>query len=134
MVTMIQFDTTTTRQKKVNLTPLIDMVFLLVVFFMLSSHFVQTELMQMHVSAVDDGSSRGNDKVISVRIRDDSRVSINGEGFTFREFKRTMARIVASHPERTIIVKADKATTVQGLVTIMDYIYGSGGRNVTLSP
>ena len=109
------------------------MVFLLVVFFMLSSNFITTELMQLNVSSLEDGRGQGEENILRVLVRDEARVSVNGRYLTHREFSKLIPKIASDFPEKTLIVRAHKEARIQGFVTIMDIIYTSGIRNVTIT-
>jgi biopolymer transport protein ExbD len=130
---MLEFERTYTIHKKVNLTPLIDIVFLLVIFFMLSSSFVQTEIMNLSFSETNASASVGKDQSILVRVLDNKRIELNDRKFTFREFPKKLSRLIADYPKRDIIVVAEKKVSVQGLVTTIDMIDIAGGKNVTIA-
>lgn len=109
------------------------MVFLLIVFFMLSTHFVHTELLQLHVSELDKTqAAAGNEPQIYIRLRDHARVEINNKPYTVSEFPRVIATLLAGHQERKILLTAERPVTVQALVTAMDLILAAGGTNLEL--
>lgn len=130
---MFEFDRAYTIHRKVNLTPLIDMVFLLVVFFMLSSSFVQTDIMELNFAPANASVSQGKEESILVRVLDNKRIELNDHKYTFREFPVKLSRLIADYPKRNIVLVAEKSVSVQGLVTTMDLINIAGGTNVTIA-
>ncbi len=130
---MLEFERSYDKRKKINLTPLIDVVFQLVIFFMLSSSFVQTSLLGLSFSSAAASAAVGDDKSILVRVVDNRRVELNDKMFTFREFPLKLARLAANSPDYSIVVVAEKEVSVQGLVTVMDFINLAGIKNVTLA-
>lgn len=109
------------------------MVFLLVVFFMLSSSFVQTDIMELNFAPANASVSQGKEESILVRVLDNKRIELNDHKYTFREFPVKLSRLIADYPKRNIVLVAEKSVSVQGLVTTMDLINIAGGTNVTIA-
>ena len=60
-----------------NLTPLIDIVFLLLVFFMLTSHFVREDTIVVDLPVADSGESIEDDEQLEVVIDAQGRIIVN---------------------------------------------------------
>ena len=130
---MIEFQRTSRVSKKVNLTALVDMVFQLVIFFMLTTSFVQTGTMELNFAEGEIAVSEGKTDSLLVRVLDNKRVEINDKKFTFNEFSQKLFRIISEKPKKDVIIVAERPVTVQGLITIMDIANRAGAINVTLA-
>ena len=62
-----------------NLTPLIDIVFLLLVFFMLTSHFVRDEVLNIDLPEADSGEALDEPQQIEVIITETGEYSLNSQ-------------------------------------------------------
>lgn len=100
-------------EEEFQMAPMIDMVFLLLVFFMCVSSLSQAEkpdavkeLPESHASEVpDDVSDRG---VISVKT--DGSLYLGPTNITMEDLKLRIGSEIKKNPELQILVRADKAT------------------------
>lgn len=119
------------RSQVVNLTPLIDVVFLLIVFFMLSTSFTVSESMELAIPA-QDGKAIASDEVWVLRVLADDRIDDNGKSLALTDFNRELWAKLSADKQQKILVLAAKGVTVQQLVTVLDKIYLAGGRQVQI--
>lgn len=113
---------------ELNLIPLIDIVFHLLVFVMLTTTFVVSESMELSLPA-----SRASAPVPGV-----TRIQINRDGALYVNQTLTdrnglngyLVELLARDPESKIAIFTTPGVSVQQLVTVMDDVYLTGGRNV----
>lgn len=106
------------RRSGIGLTPLIDVVFLLLIFFMLASTFLKFSAVPL--SGARGGGSAGTIKelaLVQVRAADD--LSVNGTPVTLAGFAAHIDRLLASGVTRAVIQPANEAT-VQDLVRVLE--------------
>lgn len=107
----------------INLTPLIDVVFLLLIFFMVSTTFNRDSELSIELPAASAQPSKRNPDSIEVAIDARGRYYVNGrpllntQSKTVRQALRTAA---ADHDSPPIIISADANTPHQAVVKIMD--------------
>ncbi len=116
-----------------SLTPLIDLVFLLIIFFMLSTTFSQTEMMDLSFADAEKASAGGLSKTLVITARSDRRLDINGTTYEHQEFEITLRRILVDQPDKTILLRAETDVTTQSIVSAMDLIHMAGGKSITLA-
>ena len=114
----MQLDLPQKKGMKLSLTPLIDVVFLLLIFFMLASTF--SRFSQLPLAAQkSQGQAEKTIKFILVRIDGQGRININGQ-----EVEKTnlIAKIdeLALSPEIKLIIKPMKGASVQHLVSVLE--------------
>ncbi len=114
------------RQKPiVNLTPLIDVVFLLLIFFMVSTTFdtqsrIKVTLPEIETDIPEDQS---RDHIL-VQVAADGSMSLNNSmelvSSTPTVLKRAMAEIAEGRTDIPVIVKVDRNAPFQAAMTVMD--------------
>lgn len=128
----MQFERTTRKPRQIGLTPLIDVVFLLIIFFMLSTSFIKTESMEMSFP----GAQVVNEKpksAIQIFVHDDERLFLGEEEVSVADLKAQLRLLLFKDPDRSVLVLTADGVTVQRLVSIMDDVYLMGGRNVSVA-
>lgn len=128
----MDFSRTTKKPRQIGLTPLIDVVFLLIIFFMLSTSFVKTESMEMSFPAAQE-VKKTPPSAIRIFVHDDQRVFLNKDEMNLADLKAQLRLLLFEDPNRSVLVLTGKKVTVQRLVGIMDDVYLMGGRNVSMA-
>jgi biopolymer transport protein ExbD len=82
-----------------NITPLIDVVFLLIIFFLVASHFIRNEQVEP-VTLPTATQGRDEDEVASrilVTVATDSRLLLGGQETTVDEIERKLQLVAEEH-------------------------------------
>ena len=117
---------------RLNIAPLIDVVFLLLVFFMLTSRFIDSASIDLSMSrASAPGQSAG--EVLLVDVRLDGGLSLNGLSLALDDLGPELAARVGAAVDRPVAVRAEARVPVQRLVDVMDRIQAVGMSNVRLA-
>jgi biopolymer transport protein ExbD len=105
------------KARKPSLTPMIDVVFLLLVFFMLASRFGTDMHIPMQIAG--QGSSySGPPRLVDVRPEN---VSVNGVAMPVEGMIEVLRSLIEK-PTDTIILRAKDDATLQRVVAIMDQL------------
>ncbi len=128
------------RQKKaevsINLTPLIDVVFLLLIFFMVSTSFTRETQIKLELPKADVEKLEAETDVIEVSIDKEGRIFVNGKALVnsqIETLKRAISPIVASNKDIPVIISADANTAYQSVVTAMDAASQLGITNLKMA-
>ena len=114
----------------IGLTPLIDVVFILLVFFMLASSFLDWRGYEMSVTVQDKTSSRTSDtRPATVRINGNGAITLNGEGIPL---DKLAARIIRDHAGAPVHLQPVNGAKLQSLIHVMDVLGRDGIKNVDL--
>ena len=122
-------------QKKtleLNITPLIDMVFILLIFFLVTTSFVRETGVEIHrpVAATATETTRAT---ILIGISGDNRIFMDKREIDLRAVRTHVERAVAENPEASIVVVADTASQTGIAIRVMDGCRLAGARNVSLA-
>ncbi|PIE43288.1 MAG: biopolymer transporter ExbD [Gammaproteobacteria bacterium] len=116
----------------INISPLIDLVFLLLIFFMVTTSFVRETGIDVErpVASTAVASESSN---ILVAVTPEGKVYFDGQRVDIRTVRSHIARAIAENPGGEIIVVADKKSTTGVIVQVMDQCRLAGARQVSLA-
>jgi biopolymer transport protein ExbD len=117
------------RRSLISLTPLIDVVFILLIFFMLASSFSTEEAIEL--SMPGSGAAEGALPGSMVRIKRDG-LDLNGEPLTLDELQLRARRLARAPGGRLFLVQPDRGVPLQRLVVVLDALDRAGASNVSL--
>lgn len=107
----------------VNLTPLIDVVFLLLIFFMVSTTFTKETHMSIDLPEASGDSARISEKQIEISITRSGEFAINEVALIKHDLaslKSAIEKVSAGENTMPMIITADASTPHQSVVTVMD--------------
>lgn len=126
----LDFQFTDLDEDNLDITPLIDVVFLLLTFFILAATFAAPTLEVELATAKNLSSSRSEDHTLTF--------SINGRGELYFERNQInqdeLRRILRSHsPETPIIFNVDQAAPFEAFMTVLDEAKGQNRRKFLIN-
>lgn len=106
----------------VPLTPMIDVVFLLLCFFVTSQIFAQweTEIDVALPTAATGGMPQRLPGEVIVNVRADGAAVVNGQTLDDAQLRAMMDRLVELFPGQPVLLRADKATAYEHVVRVLD--------------
>tara|TARA_B100001248_G_scaffold30810_1_gene19989 strand:- start:4534 stop:4920 length:387 start_codon:yes stop_codon:yes gene_type:complete len=117
---------------KISLTPIIDVVFILLIFFMLASNFNKIGELEMDMSKESNQASDEDMKVIKLTVQKGGSVISNDKIYDDNELL-TMVRLATKEVDRyTIILTAKDDVTYQRYLTVMNLLKKNKIENVTI--
>jgi biopolymer transport protein ExbD len=116
----------------INMGPLIDMVFLLLIFFVVTTSFVKEAGIdvQRSTAATAEVKERGN---ILIGVSAEGDVFMEGKRIDIRSVRALIERALAEDPESGVVVVADKRSQTGAIVKVMDQCRLAGASNVSLA-
>ena len=133
----MNFRITKDEEPQLNLTPLIDVVFLLLIFFMVSTTFDKQAQLSIDLPEAD-GKAVEEKKSFKIEI------AIDGQGHYFvnqrrlkqdnlKMLKQAIVLTKGSNKDIQVIVSSDKSTPYQSFITAMDAVKQLGLEQVNLA-
>jgi len=121
-----------TAQTDIQMTPLIDMVFILLIFFVVTTSFVsETGLdIQRPQSSAAETLPREN---IPVAIGPDGRITVDGRRVGLLSVRSLLQERLRMQPGLAVVLVADKAVSVDRVVRVMDEVRAAGVSEVALA-
>ena len=115
-------------RRLIGLTPLIDVVFILLVFFMLAAHLLEWRTIRLNATA-SAGLEAGLEGALMVEIRTDS-LRLSGEPVSPEGLARRLSTHLARTPDRRVLVSPGPDVTLQEAIAVLDRIVGIGAENL----
>lgn len=120
----------------VNLTPLIDVVFLLLIFFMVSTTFTRETQLEVDLPQADNSLEVSQERVVEVVITAEGEYRVNGDGLInsqARTLRLALAKAAADNFSLPLTISADARTPHQAVVTAMDVAGGLGFTKLSIT-
>jgi biopolymer transport protein ExbD len=117
-----------------NMASMMDVVFLLLIFFMLSSSFMKADNSGIKVNLPDASSSETNDKQdITISVKSDNSNYLNGRQIRFDKLETAISEIIKNSGAVNVTVRADQRSELMHTVYILDAAKKAGAGNVFIS-
>lgn len=126
----MKFSTTSEEEVSINLTPLIDVVFLLLIFFMISTTFQKETKLDLSLPTANS-ISKPIESITNIVLAIDSvgrynvATDLKGEQSEFKatapeDLKKQLHSLFDQHPDGTLVIKADSKTPHESVVFCLD--------------
>ena len=124
-------------EEEVNLTPLLDIVFIMLIFFIVTSTFLNEK--GLVINKPDNTSEKAppssdDDRAIVIAIDARGRVSIDDREIDVDAVRANIVRMKAERPKAAIVVRPDPDAETNIMVAVMDQAYSAHLGQVTVSP
>lgn len=123
------------RKNAISLTPLIDVVFILLLFFMLTSSFVPWRIVDtpLSVPSVDQKPVEEEKENIILTLKlNDGQVWVKGHAVNLAD-QAYFQTLIADYNEGTFVIKAEEGVTLQTLMNLADRLKLNGAENVSIA-
>jgi biopolymer transport protein ExbD len=117
---------------ELGMTPLIDIVFLLLIFFMLTSRFVVHEGIQVQLPETDQPHIIEAEKSHRITVSHDGVVIIEGRAMTLREFGVYLQNKDRAYLQVPFEILSDRRASVQTVVSLLELLRDRGAGSVSL--
>lgn len=126
-------------EAQVDLIPMIDVIFQLVVFFMVSSTFITTPGIALDLPASSSSEPVTMNRLV-VTIAGPQEIYLNREEYDLETLDEALAGYAEELPEdeaasgvRSVVIEADRGVSYELMVTVLDALRTNGFRAVNLS-
>ena len=116
----------------INMTPMLDIVFIMLIFFIVTASFVkETGIDIQRPSAVTSESKK--QASIVVAISEVGEIWLDKRAVDVRSVRANIERLRAENPQGSVVIQADKNSTNGLLVQVMDAARQAGVENVSIA-
>jgi len=115
-------------RRRPSLTPMIDVVFLLLVFFMLAARFGQEGALELQITGAGGAAWEGPPRLVQV---EPESVLLNGQIQESEVLVQALSRLTES-PSDMILIRPAEAVTLQRLLDVMTLLEGAGFTSLAL--
>ena len=119
-----------------NLTPLIDVVFLLLIFFMVSTSFSRESQLSLNLPTADGEPAETEQKLVELSVDVNGNYFINGQGLvnnSVQTLTSALNKLVDVDKAKPLVINSDAKASYQAVVTAMDAAGMAGFSNLSLA-
>ena len=116
-----------------QLAPLVDVLFLLVIFFAVTSHYAKNEqVMDINVPAAEEGKDKESRNVgeIIINIKTAGEIIVNGQQLTEAELLVKLKNIAAIYKDQAVILRGDEVVDYKFVIRVLDTCQKAGIWNI----
>lgn len=128
----MQFEGRRRISTRLNIAPLIDVVFLLLIFFMLSSHFVTQPGIKITLPSAITARLHPEEDII-ISITEDSNLYLNERLVTLENLLEQLRIEITKTEKKTVIIKADEKIDLGLAVKVMDIAKQADAQRLIIS-
>jgi biopolymer transport protein ExbD len=117
---------------EISIAPLIDMVFILLIFFLVTTSFVRETGVSVQKPKAASAQSLKKTSVL-VAVTKDGTVHMEGHRVSLPTVRALVRRQLSVNPDTPVIIVADAAAQMGAVVNVMDECKLAGARNVSIA-
>jgi biopolymer transport protein ExbD len=104
----------------IELTPLVDVVFLLLIFFLLTATFVRNPNIPIRLPEASVNQVTPQKRDLTVGITTEGELRFEGKNITSARLRREMQKVHTEAPESMVLIQADRQSRHGRVVEVMD--------------
>ena len=117
---------------RISLTPVIDVVFILLIFFMLASNFNKIGEIDMDMTKESNSASKEDIKLIELLIRQEETVISDGKVYDDNELVTMIKHLTKDSSKYSIILTSKEDVTYQRFLYLMNFLKNNEINNINL--
>ncbi|MUM77201.1 biopolymer transporter ExbD [Pseudodesulfovibrio sp. F-1] len=120
------------RRSDINMTPLIDIVFILLIFFVVTTSFVREAGVEVQRPSAQSAETMEKANVI-LGLTAEGRIFVEGRPLDIRSVRAYMERFLAETPDGSVVIVADRDSSTGAAVQVLDQCRLAGVRNISIA-
>jgi biopolymer transport protein ExbD len=119
-------------ESEINVTPMLDVVFIMLIFFIVTASFVKESGLDVNKPEAPTAVQKEKANIL-IAIGPNNDIWINRRRVDPRQVRPNIQRLHAENPQGSVIIQADKLSQVDTLVQVMDASRQAGVYDVSLA-
>lgn len=120
-------------EEEIDLTPMLDVVFIMLIFFIVTATFVKEIGLDVNSPDKNQNIKDADKKSIVVRVTNRDRIMIRGRDVDFRAVRANIERLHAENPEAPVVIQPHPDSTTNVMIHVMDSARLAGVYNVSIA-
>ncbi len=116
----------------VDLSPMIDVVFLLLIFFMVSTRFVDEHGLDLALPGSKSTQS-SQEEMLTVYIDNQGAITLDGESLELDAVQTKIGERLEDYENKSVVFKVDKAVDHGTVISVMDAAKSAGASGITFA-
>lgn len=123
-------------EPEINLVPLIDVILVLIIFFVVTTTFDARSVLKLQLPQANGEPSDASSKALSVLVNAEGRYFVQDREALrtdVESLKRTIVEVAGEDRKRPVLLRADARTPHQSVVTALDALGQLGFRQISIA-
>ena len=116
----------------INITPLLDIVFIMLIFFVVTTSFVKEAGIEVNRPTAQTAERKEHTSIL-IAITPAGEIWIDRRIVDIRSVRAAIERLRAENPEGTVVIQGDRKAQIGLLVQVMDQVRKAGVSNVSIA-
>jgi biopolymer transport protein ExbD len=133
---MVEIERQTRKSKSIPLISLIDVVFQLLIYFMLTTSFTRSESLELSMPPAAEAAKlakQDDTQTLHIYISNNGETFLEQRSLGEHDMAQELRSLLAVNPSRGVLVMSAPQVPVKVLVRVMDRIYTAGGKNIAVA-
>ena len=119
-------------QSEVNMTPMLDVVFIMLIFFIVTASFVKEAGVEVNRPPAQTAISKAKGNIL-IAITENGQIWIDRRQVDPRSLRVSIERLHGENPQGAIVIQADKNSQSHLLISVMDAAKAAGVNQVAIA-
>ena len=120
-------------EAEINITPMLDVVFIMLIFFIVTTSFVQEIGVDVNQPSNQPPKDQKISEVIAVRIDKTGKIVIQGRTIDIRAVRANIESALAAKADAPVVIVADRESDAGLLVRVIDQARVAGAETVSIA-
>ena len=121
-----------TDEAEINITPMLDIVFIMLIFFIVTTSFTRDTGASIIKPVAEQAVSLQNGTIL-IAVRPNDEIWMSKRQIELREIRQMVERAKAENPEGSVVIIADKGSKIGTVTQVMDQVRLAGVEGVSIS-
>lgn len=116
---------TTSDEAVIDMTPMMDIVFIMLIFFIVTTSFVRESGIEINRPSANTSEKKSSSNII-VAIKSNGEVWIDKRSIDINAVRAHVERLHAENPQGTVVIAADKESRTGDMIKVLDQVRAAG--------
>lgn len=117
---------------EINMSPLIDMVFILLIFFVITTNFNRQTGVDVSKPKAQTALSQGQ-KTMMIGVTREGTIHVHGRQISIERLRTLVGQEISKRPDMTVVIIADQQAAIGKAVQVMDQCALAGASKVSIA-
>ena len=119
-------------EEDINLTPMLDVVFILLIFFIVTANFIKEPGLEVNRQDAETSNIQENAAIL-IAIGATNDIWIDGRRVDVRQVKANITKLLADNPQGSVVIQADEKAQADAIIQVMDQSREAGVYAISLA-
>ena len=106
-------------ESEINLTPMLDVVFIMLIFFIVTANFIKEPGLEINRPDSDTAETQENAAIL-IAVGSNDEVWMDGRRIDVRQVKANVVKMLSDNPKGSVVIQADEQAVADTIIKVMD--------------